>query len=546
VACGRIGFRDVRVDRDGGRIRFVVNGVPVFCRGSCWTTADVVSLVGSPEDVRATLELAAEGNANMIRVGGTMVYESDAFYDACDELGLMVWQDFMFANMDYPADDDDFVSGVEDEARYQVGRLARHPSLVAFCGGSEVEQQAAMFGADRSLWSNRVFSETLPAVVEELSPGTPYWPSTPTGGALPFQTGEGLTHYYGVGAYKRPLTDVRLAGVRFTPECLGFSNVPEPSNLRGLTPTGAVPPHHPAWKAGVPRDTGPGWDFEDVRDHYLGTRYGVRPGVLRGEDLERYLGLSRIVTGEVMERVFDEWRSENDGCGGALTWFLNDLRPGAGWGIIDSDREPKAVYHYLRRAWAPVACRILDRGLDGLVVSVLNERSSDLEAVLEVAVVARGATVVAEARESIRVAGRARLGVGVESLLGHFVDSTYAYRFGPPRHEAVVATLVDEDGAVVSQDVYRPLPALMNDRGSLALEAEAAESGHVRLTLRADALLYGVRIEARDHRPEDNYFDLIPGRARTVLLRPISDGGASLRGSVEAVNLADAIRLPRV
>jgi hypothetical protein len=94
--------------------------------------------------------------------------------------------------------------------------------------------------------------------------------------------------------------------------------------------------------------------------------------------------------------------------------------------------------------------------------------------------------------------------------------------------------------------VYRPLPALMNDHGSLALEAEAAESGQVGLTLRADALLYGVRIEARDHRPEDNYFDLIPGYPRTVLLRPISDGGAPLRGSVEAVNLVDAVRLPRV
>ena len=331
--CGPIGFREVGLDRSDGRVQFVVNGVPVFCRGACWTNDDIVSLVGSGEHVAGRADLAAEANANMVRVGGTMVYETEDFYRTCDELGLMVWQDFMFANMDYPVDDADFASSIRAEAEQQLRRLSRHPSVAAFCGGRRSSSRRPCSGpparSGRTLSSRRSF----PGLVEEHAPGTPYWPSTPTGGALPFHVGEGLTHYYGVGAYKRPLNDARLAGVSFTPECMGFSNVPAADNLAKLTPAGAVPPHHPAWKSGVPRDTGAGWDFEDIRDHYLQELYGVDPARLRSEDLDGYVDLSRVVTGEAMAAVFAEWRRGDEPCGGGLVWFLNDLRPGAGWGI---------------------------------------------------------------------------------------------------------------------------------------------------------------------------------------------------------------------
>ncbi len=521
-----------------------MNGTRVFCRGSCWTSNDVVTLVGAPDRLRETLAATAAAHANMIRVGGTMVYESDDFYRACDELGLMVWQDFMFANMDYPVDDEGFAASIEGEARQQLTRLQRHPSVVAFCGGSEVEQQAAMFGAAPEIWTNDFFSGTLPALVGEHAPGSPYWTSTPTGGALPFHVGEGLTHYYGVGAYLRPLADVRLAGVRFTPECLGFSNVPEAPNLAKLTVKGAVHPHDPAWKAGVPRDSGAGWDFEDVRDHYLARLYDVEPVALRSHDPDRYLALSRIVTGEVMERTFDEWRSEEDGCGGALTWFLRDLRPGAGWGVIDSDGRPKAAYHHLKRAWAPRCVRLLDRGLDGLVAIVFNEEPEPLAATLELFALTRGSVRVAESTTDLTVAARGTAGVPVEAAFGHFFDSTYSYRFGPPRHEAIAARLVGAtDGRLVSEDVYRPVRARMT--GAAALDVTVAErpEGRLTITLESDTLLYDVRIDVRDHLPAENHFCLTPGRPRTVEARRVSDSGKSFQGYVDALNLDDPVRL---
>jgi beta-mannosidase len=535
VDLGRMGFRNVSVDRAQGGVRFVVNGAPVFCRGACWTSNDMVDLTGPDDALVASLELAVEAGANMVRVGGTMCYESDRFYDLCDELGLMVWQDFMFANMDYPAMDRAFVASVAAEANQQLLRLQRHPSVVVWCGGSEVEQQAAMVGAPREIWSDGLFSEVLPDLVAERRPGTPYWTSTPTGGALPFHVGTELTHYYGVGAYLRPLEDARLADVKFTPECLGFSNVPEPGSLRaaGLE----VAPHDPAWKRGVPRDTGAGWDFEDVRDHYLGAVHGVDPVALRSSGPTRYLALSRTVTGHLLERVFREWRSSESACGGGLVWFFRDLRPGAGWGIVDSGNTPKAVYHYLRRAWAPVTVSLLDRGLDGLRAEIHNERSEPLDAALELEVIARGSVVTARAREPVLMEPGTHQVFSADALIGYFLDLTYAYRFGPLGHEAVVARLTDGEGRTLAQDVFRPHPRPATPVGEVEASVRAVDADTMAVALTSPALLYDTRIDAEGFLASDNYFTLLPGRPHRVVLRRRRGFEGAFAGFVEAANL---------
>jgi beta-mannosidase len=332
VDCGRVGFRDIRLDTAGGQVRFVVNGVPVFCRGACWTTLDILRLRADAGALRRALETARDSGANMLRVGGTMTYESEDFYRLCDELGILVWQDFMFANMDYPVGDPDFRAEVEAEARQVLARLHRHPCIAAYCGGSEVAQQAAMMGLPEKYWSNDFFLETLPRLCDEAQPGVAYFPSSPWGGALPFHVSEGIAHYYGVGAYRRPLADAKSAKVRFATECLGISNVPEQSTM-GLVLEGTMPPpHHPRWKARVPRDNGSGYDFEDIRDHYLKALFGEDATDLRAQDVARYYALSRVVSGEVMSQTYGEWRAPSSGCGGALVWFYRDLWPGAGLG----------------------------------------------------------------------------------------------------------------------------------------------------------------------------------------------------------------------
>lgn len=535
IAHERVGFRSVALDDVPGRVQIVINGVPIFCRGACWTTNDIVSLVGAPTEMRRTLELAAHANANMIRVGGTMVYETDDFYRACDELGLMVWQDFMFANMDYPVGDEAFRTSVDAEARQQVARISAHPSVVAWCGGSEVEQQAAMFGAPKDTWTNDFFSESLPSLLEEAAPEATYWPSTPTGGTLPFHTGEGLTHYYGVGAYRRPIEDCRLSKVKFTPECLGFSNLPEQAAMRGLFPGGTPAPHDPRWKTGVPRDTGAGWDFEDVRDHYLAAVYGVDAVELRSQDIERYHRLSRVVTGRVMSQVFDEWRSPEHPCSGGLVWFLRDVRPGAGWGIIDSGNRPKPAYWYLKRAWSPVRVAVLDRGLDGLRVEVHNETATLLEARLDLTLLGDGARVLVAESAEIAVESRSTVHLSVEEVAGRFADPNYAYRFGPREVEAVSVSLESLDASVRCSTVW--WPDLSEPLPRAKLEARR-EGGAIRIE--ADGLTRDVSIETSTAISVDNYFDLTPSDHRELSAVADTD---PVQGYVSAENARD-VRFP--
>lgn len=287
IDLGRIGFRSLEVDRgdDDEGFGLIVNGVPVFCRGACWSNADVTTLAGGRAAYEPWLRLAREAGMNMIRLPGVMTYEDDAFFALCDELGIMVWQEMMLANFDYPQGDAGFRAALKAEAEVLLDRTQGLPSLAVLCGGSEVFQQSAMLGAPPEAWSGPVFDEVLPEAVAIFRPDIAYVPNSPSGGPLPFVADKGVTHYYGVGAYMRGLDDARRANVRFAAESLAFANVPEEVSLRCGKPPAVT--HHPDWKRAVPRDAGASWDFEDVRDHYLERLYGLEPARLRREDPER-------------------------------------------------------------------------------------------------------------------------------------------------------------------------------------------------------------------------------------------------------------------
>ena len=316
VPAGRVGFRSLRsvgdLERDG--IQLEVNDVPVFARGAVWTPVDLTAPCSRGRQLDLVLDEVVRAGMNMLRVPGIGCYESDEFYERCDALGILVWQDFMFANLDYPESDDAFMATVAREARQVLAGLAARPSLAVVCGGSEVAQQVAMLGLDPQLANGPLYGELLPSLVAEAEVQAPYVPSTPWGGDLPFRPDRGVANYYGVGAYLRPLEDARRSEVKFAAESLGFSNVPGEETVEAV---GGPIVHTPRWKAGVPRDLGAGWDFEDVRDHYLRLLYDVDPVALRSVEPERYLELSRHVSGEVMAETFGEWRRDASPCGGA-------------------------------------------------------------------------------------------------------------------------------------------------------------------------------------------------------------------------------------
>lgn len=530
---GRVGFRSLAIDRgvDGRGFALRINGVPVFCRGASWMPPDPLA-PGSADPV-ALVRKARDAGMNMLRISGTTMPESDAFHRACDDAGILVWHDLPFANFDYPTRQPEFRALVETETRQLLDRLQGSPSLAIVCGGSEIAQQATMLGLKPEQARDTFFEETVPALVAALAPQAVYVPHTPWGGALPFVTDEGVTHYFGVGAYRRPIEDVRHSQVRFATECLAFANVPSPARLRDLKLSG---PAEARWKAGVPRDLGADWDFEDVRDHYVGALYRVDVRALRASDPHRYLELGRAATAELVEAVFAEWRRSGSSCGGGLIWFLNDLAPGAGWGALDDRGDPKSLWYALRRAFRPIHLGVTDEGLNGLGLHLGNESGSARTLRLTLQCFGEGPHAMARAERDITLAPREFVSLSSNALLGRFFDITYAYRFGPPAHDATVARLLDpETGAIIAESthVLAGHAAAARDIG-LAAKVVSTDTGPA-LDIGTERFARFVSIDDETCIASDQGFSLIPGERRRVPLVARS-ADASPMGVISALN----------
>jgi beta-mannosidase len=557
IDAGRVGFRELAAgpgaDHDvlDDGIDLHLNGVPVFARGAVWTPDDFIGMAPGRERLREALERVRGAGMNMVRVVGTAAYESSDFHDLCDELGILVWQDFMFANLDYPLADEDFRATVEAEAGEQLSAIAGRPSLAVVCGNSEVEQQVAMLGLDPEIGRGELFGRLLPNALERSGTDAIYVPSAPSGGARPFRPDRGVANYFGVGGYRRPLVDARLAEVKFASECLAFANVPDEAGVEAVLPGAPadVVVHHPRWKEGVPRDAGTGWDFDDVRDHYLRELFEVDPADLRRYDHERYLELSRAVSGEAMKSVFGEWRRPGSPCGGGLILWLRDLVPGAGWGLVDHSGNPKPVLGALREALAPTAVWFTDEGLAGVGVHVANDGAEPLRATLRLALFADFEKNVGEAAAEIDLEPHATTSLDLETVLGHFVDASWAYRFGPPAQSAITASLSNaaDDRPIASSAYFPagiPIAPMTAEELGLRTAVTIAGDGSAVLRLEADRFVSGLSLRAAGAVVDDPISFLAPGLPRDLALRPAGSSGDRPTVTITALNLRGRLTVP--
>ena len=545
VPLGRTGFRRVEIDRgaDGRGFGFRINGVDVFARGVVWTPSDVVGLTSDRASLEPDLRRLADAGLNMVRVAGIGAYESAAFHALCDELGLLVWQDLMFANFDYPDADPAFVDLCRRETEQVAERLSASPSTALVCGGSEITQQAAMMGLPPAKWAHALFDEILPEVVARILPDVPWLRSTPDGGAMPFSVRDGVGHYFGVGAYLRPLADARLAKVRFAAECLAFAHVPDAPGLARHLP---VPPvHAPRWKARVPRDPGASWDFEDVRLHYEREVFGVDPFTVRHDDPGRALEVARAATAHVVEETLRAFRTPGSPTRGALVLLHRDPWFGAGWGYVDAAGVPKSSFHALARAACPVVVILADEGVDGLDVHVVNDGPEPVRGRLDLTALAGGARPVVTGSREVEIAPRGRLTFAATDLFGAFFDTTRAYRFGAPAHDATWARLVDEEGRVTAEAFHFPLGRALEKRAcGLTARLEGGEGEGWRLVVGTAALATSVTVLDAAFHAEDDGFHLGPGeRSLRLLRRPGADPQARPDCEVRALDALEVVRV---
>jgi beta-mannosidase len=252
-----------------------------------------------------------------------------------------------------------------------------------------------------------------------------------------------------------------------------------------------------------------------------------------------------VTTGEVMARVFGEWRSAQSPCRGGLVWFLRDLWAGAGWGVLDSRGLPKACFYYLSRAWQPQTVVLTEEGMNGLDVHVVNERDTVLEGTLELTLVRDGRAMTAQVTSPVLVQPRTTWRASADALLGRFTDISYTYRFGPPTHDVVAATLYDVQGAVRSEAIWVRDAATSARRmaGAVLADISAGADGSVDVTVTPEGFLFAAHVHIPGLLADAAYFSLLPGRSRVVHLHPLGSVPRAAHGELRALNLDQPIRI---
>jgi beta-mannosidase len=521
----RIGLRTLRLDRHkdqwGESFQFLANGVPFFSKGSNWIPVDALNGRRTEADYRRLLEDAAAVNQNMIRVWGGGIYEDDAFYDICDELGLCVWQDFMFACMAYPTWDKAFMATVEAEARDNIRRLRDHASLALWCGNNELEQQVVtrraipLKAGKRYTWEQygKLFDKMLPNVVAEEAGATDYWPSSPHsphGDRIDHENPKwGDAHLWGVWHGQKPFEWFRECEHRFNSE-FGFQSFPEPKTVYGYTKkedrniTTAVMEHHQ--RSGIGNTTIMRYMLDWFR---LPTSF------------EMTLWASQILQGMAIKYACEHWRRSMPRGMGTLYWQLNDVWPVASWASIDYHGRWKALHYMARHFFAPVMVSGLEDKQNGTVE--IHVTSDLLES--------KPGTVSWKVTDAV---GR-RLDGGKKNIRtpvnsNRKVETLKLADLRSEKSDRDLIVWIDlaVKGQPKSTNLVtfaRPKHLELADSPGISAKVTAGRDGAYQVALKSKrpALWVWLELDGVDARYTDNFVHLGPGRSVTITVQPARD-----------------------
>lgn len=527
----RIGLRTLKLDRHadewGESFQFVVNGVPFFAKGANWIPADTFVSSISPSHYRQLLQDTAVANMNMLRVWGGGIYEADIFYDLCDELGICLWHDFMFACATYPTFDEAWLETTRHELAYQIRRLRHHASLALWCGNNEMEQ-----GLVGNEWTSycmswedygRLFDQLLPQLVQELDPQTDYWPSsphTPVGNRTNFNNPKaGDAHIWDVWHGKQPFEFYHTCEHRFNSE-FGFQSFPEPRMVAQYTRpedrniTSAVMEHHQ--RSGIGNQT---------IIHYMLDWFRFPTS------FENTLWLSQIVQGMAMKYAVEHWRRSMPRGMGTLYWQLNDCWPVASWSSLDSDGRWKALHHLAKKFYAPLLVSGLENAETGTVqIHTTSDRLEALEGVVSWQLMTVAGELLTEGGTAVTLPpNQNNL---VETLNLQHVLAEH----GPRRLLLWLALQVD--GQTVSTNLVHFVRPKHLELPDPQLEMQVVDNTHLTLTAHKPALFVWVESLAADGRFADNFFHLRPGEIVTITTQ-MADGSPLKPENLRAQSLYD-------
>jgi beta-mannosidase len=520
---GRVGLRTLTVNREadewGERFAFEVNGVRIFAMGADYIPQDNVLSRVTDEKIRTLLEQCVAVNFNMVRVWGGGYYPSDYFYDVCDELGLIVWQDLMFACAAYELTDT-FEENLRQELADNVERIRHHACLGLWCGNNELEgflAQGTWASVKQKADYTKIFEYILPKTVKEYDPETFYWYSSPSSGGSfddPQDENRGDAHYWDVWHGNKPFSDYRNHYFRFLSE-FGFQSFPCLKTVEAFT---------------LPQDRNP---FSYIMERHQRNNAAngkiiayLSQTFLYPRDFDAFVYASQLLQAEAVKYGVEHFRRNRGRCMGTLYWQLNDCWPVASWASIDYFGRWKALHYFAKRFFAPLLLSCEERSMEtqepnvnaqphkkaairnGFRLCVSNETQSESNVLVKWEIRDKNAEILREDSKLVAAAplsslwlediDAANIDVYDEYLSFHLIKegetvSEGAVLFCPPKHFHFVD------------------PCL-----SFQIKGDY-------IIIKAEAFAKGVEIQGADVLLSDNYFDMNAGERKVKILRGVPD-----------------------
>ena len=529
----RIGLRVLRLqtpeDEWGQAMYFTCNGVKFFAKGANWIPVSPYPAEPTREDIDVFVKAADDANMNMLRVWGGGIYEDDAFYELCDEYGIAVWQDFMFACGTYPSANEDWMANVRQEAIENVQRIRHHACLALWCGNNEIEQ-GMMYGEWEKVvpWDvyDLLFRDLLGGVVAEYAPQSDYWPSSPHSPLDRHNVEDqrsGDTHAWAVWHGRQPFEYYRTRQDRFLSE-FGFQSFPEPATVNEFT---------------APEDRNITSYVMEYRQrsqignatiiHYMLDWYQLPTS------FDNMLWLSQILQGMAMKYAVEHWRRNMPRTMGTLYWQINDMWGAPSWASMDWRGRWKALHYMAKRFYSP----LLVSGVENLTANTVDVHiTSD-----------RLEDVAAEVAYTVTDIAGKEISSGKLDAVAHANGNTHVTQLdfseqvaAHAKRNLLIWLELVVDGELVSENLVmlvRPKHmALLNPQLSLTIEPVHDNVYDITITGQAPAL--SAWLDLPDAQFSDNFVDLPAQQPKTIrMIAPDGMDAAQVREALSVKSLYD-------
>lgn len=509
-----IGLREISVNRDkvedGTKFEFCVNGVSIFVMGADYIIEDNILPRCNKEKTEQLIQDCVEANYNIIRVWGGGLYPEDYFFDLCDKYGLLVWQDFMFANAMYNYDKA-FLDNIAHEIEDNIKRLRHHACLAIWCGNNEIEE----------LWDGRwrrnnwgtpvlkanyikLFELFIPELVEKYDPDRFYWPSSPSSyGSFDDPNGEqhGDMHYWGVWHADEPFTAFRNLYPRMMTE-FGLQSFPDYKTIESFT----LPEDRNIFSYVMESHQKSRTGNEKIMN-YIGMTYRYP------KNLEALVYVSQLIQAEGIKYGVEHWRRNRGRCMGSIYWQLNDCWPVASWSSIDSFGRWKALHYVAKRFYAPVMISACEEDTN-VSLWMCNERRNKVS----------GKAVWRLLRNNeVLLSEETKMELSPLSSVKIMEDNFAKYILTPQeRRNTILEYQFVVDNTVISEGTLCFVKYKHFDFVNPNLKTKVLEdNGTLKITVSAEHFAKFVRLDLTktDAVFSDNYFDLIGGEEKTITIK---------------------------